>query len=102
MDGNSKSFQTFLIVFAIKKGKNEKKNAFTFLKTLSNLERCEINSLAGQMDEDDISVLREAPDTYLMSLFVLLRSTLEKRRSCISCFFFLILSCEIQNNAIHI
>lgn len=45
------------LLFAIKKGKNEKKNAFTFLKTLSNLQRCEINSLAGQMDEDDISVL---------------------------------------------
>lgn len=37
------------------------------------------------MDEDDISVLREAPDIYLMSLSVLLRSVLEKR---ISCFFF--------------
>lgn len=88
MDGNSKSFQTFLIVFAIKKGKNEKKNAFTFLKTLSNLERYEINSLAGQMDEDDISVLREAPDTYLLPVFVLLRSVLEKRRSCIIIIFF--------------
>lgn len=43
-----------------------KKNAFTFLKTLSNLQRCEINSLAGQMHEDDISVLKEAPDRYLM------------------------------------
>lgn len=65
-----------------------KKNAFTFLKTLSNLERYEINSLAGQMDEDDISVLREAPDTYLLPVFVLLRSVLEKRRSCIIIIFF--------------
>lgn len=46
------------------------------------------------MDEDDISVLREAPDIYLMSLSVLLRSVLEKR---ISCIFFFILSSKIQN-----
>lgn len=58
-----------------------KKNAFTFLKTLSNLQRCEINSLAGQMHEDDISVLKEAPDRYLMFPWVLLRSVLEKRKS---------------------
>lgn len=38
------------------------------------------------MDEDDISVLREAPDTYLLP--VLLRSVLEKRRSCIIIIFF--------------
>lgn len=48
------------------------------------------------MDEDDISVLREAPDIYLMSLSVLLRSVLEKRISCIFIFFF-ILSSKIQN-----
>lgn len=46
------------------------------------------------MDEDDISVLREAPDIYLMSLSVLLRSVLEKR---ISCIFFFILNSKIQN-----
>lgn len=40
------------------------------------------------MDEDDISVLREAPDTYLLPAFVLLRSVLEKRRSCIIIIFF--------------
>lgn len=40
------------------------------------------------MDEDDISVLREAPDTYLLPVFVLLRSVPEKRRSCIIIIFF--------------
>lgn len=58
--------------------KKKKKKAFTFLKTLSNLQWCEINFLAGQMDEDDISVLKEAPDSYLMFPWVLLRGNEEK------------------------
>lgn len=86
MDGNSKSFQTFLIVFAIKRGENgkKKKKAFTFLKTLSNLQRCEINFLAGRMDEDDISVFKKAPDSYLMFPWVLLKGNEENM------FFFLL------------
>lgn len=56
----------------------KKKKAFTFLKTLSNLQRCEINFLAGQMDEDDISVLKEASDSYLTFPWVLLRVNEEK------------------------
>lgn len=40
------------------------------------------------MDEDDISVLREAPDIYLMSLSVLLRSVLEKSISYIYIYFY--------------